>query len=47
MFLDKIPQVQALEVTLGLPDDVTDQDLLAVQNTLKTGLEKANKQVKD
>ena len=43
----KIPKVQELEITLGLPDDVQDQDLVQVTKTLKKGLEEATKIVQE
>jgi len=36
-----------LEWTLGLPEDVKDEELLSVTNTLKKGLELAQKKVKE
>ena len=45
--LEKIPKVQELEWTLGLPEDVKDEELTSVVSTLKNGLELAQKKVKE
>ena len=39
--LEKIPKVQELEWTLGLPEDVKDEELVSVTTSLKKGLELA------
>ena len=45
--LEKIPKVQELEWTLGLPEDVKDEELVSVTKTLEKGLELAQKKVKE
>ena len=45
--LVKIPKVQELEWTLGLPEDVKDEELVAVTKSLQTGLALAQKKVKE
>ena len=45
--LEKIPKVQELEWTLGLPEDIKDEELVAVTTSLKKGLELAQKKVKE
>ena len=45
--LEKIPKVQELEWTLGLPEDVKDEELVSVTTSLKKGLELAQKKVKE
>lgn len=45
--LEKIPKVQELEWTLGLPEDVKDEELMSVTKSLEQGLELAQKKVKE
>ena len=45
--LEKIPKVQELEWTLGLPEDVKDEELVTVTNSLQKGLQLAQKKVKE
>ncbi len=45
-FEKRLPAVQDLEVTLGLPEDVQDQELVGVRKTMEKALESARASVR-
>uniref|UniRef100_A0A7S3MYK4 Uncharacterized protein n=1 Tax=Strombidium inclinatum TaxID=197538 RepID=A0A7S3MYK4_9SPIT len=45
-FEKRLPEVQDLEVTLGLPEDVQDQELVGVRKTMEKALDTARASVR-